>query len=102
MRSSSLLLAASALLACGDAARLATPTPAPVRTSGPGARPARVGSPAARLDARAAAAAGRAELIDYQPVADPQAVVTDSSGKARFTVLTVRWLPPPRPDPQRA
>ncbi len=88
-----LLSAAALLLACD--ARVAKPTPAPVRTSGPGSRPARVAPPSVRLDASAASSAGRAELIDYQPVADPAATVTDSSGKARFTVLTVRASPPP-------
>ena len=106
------LLSLAALAALASASRLAKPTPQPARTSGPGSRPARVGA-AGAVDASAAAAAGRAELIDYKPVADPAAVVVDSAGKARFTVLTVRRLeraraqPPPsiapasRPAPSR-
>jgi len=72
-------------------AMLVPPTPGPVRTSGPGSRASRVGiNPV--VDSTTASKYGRAELIDYNPVADPAAVVIDSSGKARFTVLTDRLI----------
>ena len=34
----------------------------------------------------------RPSLIDYNPVADPKAVVTSPDGMARFTVLTDRVI----------
>lgn len=46
------------------------------------------GSAAAEM----AAKYGRAELIDYNPVANPSAVVVATDGKARFTVLTPRLI----------
>ena len=82
----------AALVAGVSSARLPTPTPAPKRTSGPGSSPSRVGLSSSALDGSAAAKYGRAELIDYQPVAAAGAVVVDSSGSARFTVLTDRLI----------
>ena len=65
-----------------------TPTPA-----GPGSRPARVGPGAVVAPTTAPrATAARPELIDYDPVAAPGAVVLDSAGVARFTVLTDRLI----------
>lgn len=85
-----LSLCLSSLLV-GTTLGYAPPTPAPVRTSGPGSRPSRVGV-VPEVDGRAAAKSGRAELIDYNPLANPGAVVVDSSGMARFTVLTDRLI----------
>jgi len=84
-----------AALGAVSAVAVAPPSHAPVRTSGPGSRPSRVGV-AGGVDATAAkASSNRPELINYDPVADPGAVVVDSSGSARFTVMTVRPVPPP-------
>ena len=75
----SLLLAAAAAATSASARRA-------VESTRPAAGPVR------RVDASAAKLGARPELIDYIPIAATGAVVVDSSGKARFTVLTPRLI----------
>ena len=76
----------AALLAVSSA-RVSPPTPAPAHTTGPRAGIARVGSVNAGTGIESpTAGSGRAELIDYNPVAAPGAIVLASDRMARFSV----------------
>ena len=70
-------------------AALVRPSPRPAQTSGPGGLPSRVGPGAVQAPPPLTAAP---DLIPYDPLADPAAVVVASSGGARFTVLTDRLI----------
>ena len=83
------MLLLSVLLLATSSAALVRPSPPPRETSGPGGRPSRVGPGAAQAPPSLSAPP---DLIDYNPLADPAAVVVASSGGARFTVLTDRLI----------
>jgi hypothetical protein len=84
---------AVALAAASALASVAPPTPQPARTSGPRAAAARAGRVNAGTGIAApAAGAGRAELIDYNPLPTAGAAIVASDNMARFTVLTPRLI----------
>ena len=83
------MLLLSVLLLATSSAALVRPSPPPRETSGPGGRPSRVGPGAVQAPPPLSAPP---DLIDYNPLADPAAVVVASSGGARFTVLTDRLI----------